>query len=81
MDNVEGMHSHSTDHTNTDHIAVRTYTALFFAGLLASCTVGPDFKPPAASDAPGYTATPCRLKRHPQPRLWGMCSTSGAART
>lgn len=32
--------------------------ALILAGLLTGCTVGPDFKRPAAPEVAGYTATP-----------------------
>lgn len=53
MNNVEQM-----PRAGTDRIVVRTYTALMVTGLLTGCTVGPDFKPPAAPDIAGYTATP-----------------------
>ncbi|OAI10318.1 RND transporter [Methylomonas lenta] len=53
MNNVEQL-----QRAGTDRIVVRTYTALVVTGLLAGCTVGPDFKPPAAPDIAGYTATP-----------------------
>lgn len=58
MDNVEGTYHHGTDRSKTDHMTVWTYTAIIFAGLLAGCTVGPDFKRPAAPNTPAYTATP-----------------------
>jgi len=58
MGSAEVMHSHGTDRAKTDHTHVLASTALILAGLLTGCTVGPDFKPPAAPDMPGYTAVP-----------------------
>ena len=71
MDNVEEMHSLGTDSTKTNHIAVLTYTALILAGLLTGCTVGPDFKPPAAPDMPGYTAAPLPAQSASAPTALG----------
>lgn len=58
MDNVEGIYHHGAERSKTDHMTVLTYTAVIFAGLLAGCTVGPDFKAPAVPDTPAYTTPP-----------------------
>ncbi|MEO6986641.1 MAG: efflux transporter outer membrane subunit [Paralcaligenes sp.] len=58
MDNAEVMRRLGVHRTKTGYNSVRILTGLILAGLLAGCAVGPDFKSPAAPDAPGYTAAP-----------------------
>ena len=58
MDNAEMMRRLGVHRMKTDANPVRVLTGLILAGLLAGCAAGPDFKPPAAPDAPGYTASP-----------------------
>ena len=51
------LHLDRTEPGYNDNIA-RSLQALLLSGLLAGCTVGPDFKKPSAPDIPSYTATP-----------------------
>jgi len=43
---------------NAEGITRRIFSAVIFAGLLAGCAVGPDFKRPATLDVAVYTPTP-----------------------
>jgi NodT family efflux transporter outer membrane factor (OMF) lipoprotein len=46
---------------NAKTISGHIFTALILVGLLAGCTVGPDFKRPAPPDVASYTPTPTSL--------------------
>lgn len=71
MGNAEVTRSLGVDRTMTDYNPVRALTALILAGLLAGCTVGPDFKRPAAPDIPSYTATPLPAQTASAPTTLG----------
>ncbi len=58
MHNAEVMRRLGVHGTQNDYNPVRVLAGFILVGLLAGCAVGPDFKPPAAPDVSGYTASP-----------------------
>ena len=71
MDNTEVKRGLGVHGMTTDFNPPRAMTALFLAGLLAGCAVGPDFKRPAAPDVPGYTVTPLPAQTASAPTTLG----------
>ena len=58
MGNVDVKYHSNTDRKKTGSSHILESATLLLAGLLAGCTVGPDFKRPAAPDLSDYTAEP-----------------------
>lgn len=71
MSNAEVTRNLGIHRTKTGYNPVRALAASILAGLLAGCTAGPDFKRPAAPDAPGYTATPLPAQTTSAPTTLG----------
>ncbi len=71
MGNNEVTRSLGVHRTKTDYKPVRALMALILAGLLAGCAAGPDFKRPAAPDAPDYTVMPLPAETASAPMALG----------
>lgn len=58
MGNAEVEHGHGGDRRMIRRAAGHVFLAWGLAGLVVSCTAGPDFKRPAPPEVAGYTVTP-----------------------
>jgi NodT family efflux transporter outer membrane factor (OMF) lipoprotein len=81
MDNTEVKRRLGVHDMTTGFGPIRAIAALFLAGLLASCAVGPDFKRPAAPDVPGYTVMPLPAQTASAPTTLGGAQRFNAGAT
>ena len=71
MDNAKATRHLDTERTGGECGTARTLAVLTLAGMLAGCTVGPDFKRPATTAVAGYTAAPLPVQTASAPTALG----------